>query len=257
MSSTTWPASAISAATPTSFIRSLAMRSWACCPMRTGSASPTSSWRSRWRGATRRRPSRPARPPRSRDSRGRLTCVCEQRTSVRLSVCATSSRPGYSSRWTACQSPVFTGSWRTTIPWRHVGVCGSGPDESGGAGEMVALSLMIEGQNGLTWPYWKRLVAVAESLGVAALFRSDHYTNASPPDKPSLETIVSLTYAADHTSRIHFGPLVAPLSFREPTMLARQAAVLDDLSGGRGVLGLGAGRPDRAHDLLLARHHHR
>lgn len=115
---------------------------------------------------------------------------------------------------------------------------------------MVALSLMIEGQNGLTWPHWKRLVADAESLGFAGLFRSDHYTNASPPDKPSLETIVSLTYAADHTSRIHFGPLVAPLSFREPTLLARQAAALDDLSAGRMILGLGAGWQEREHTLF-------
>jgi F420-dependent oxidoreductase-like protein len=115
---------------------------------------------------------------------------------------------------------------------------------------MVALSLMIEGQNGLTWPHWRRIVADAESLGFAGLFRSDHYTNAVPPDKPSLETIVSLAYAADHTSRVHFGPLVAPLSFREPTMLARQAAALDDLSGGRMILGLGAGWQEREHALF-------
>jgi F420-dependent oxidoreductase-like protein len=115
---------------------------------------------------------------------------------------------------------------------------------------MVALSLMIEGQNGLTWPHWQRLVAEAESLGFAGLFRSDHYTNPGPPDKPALETIVSLTYAADYSSRIHFGPLVAPLSFREPTMLARQAAALDDLSGGRMILGLGAGWQEREHTLF-------
>ena len=117
---------------------------------------------------------------------------------------------------------------------------------------MVALSLMIEGQNGLTWPHWKRLVATAEALGFAGLFRSDHYTNAGPPDKPSLEMIVSLAYAADpdHTGRIHFGPLVAPLSFREPTLLARQAAALDDLSGGRTILGLGAGWNEREHTLF-------
>ena len=115
---------------------------------------------------------------------------------------------------------------------------------------MVALSLMIEGQNGLTWPHWKRIVADAEALGFAGLFRSDHYTNASPPDKPSLETIVSLTYAADHSSRVHFGQLVSPFSFREPTMLARQAAALDDLSGGRMILGLGAGWQEREHTLF-------
>lgn len=115
---------------------------------------------------------------------------------------------------------------------------------------MVAISIMIEGQNGLTWAHWKRLVAEVEDLGFAGLFRSDHFTNAQPPDKDSLEMIVSLTYLADHTSRIHFGPLVAPISFRNPTLLARQAAALDDLSNGRMILGLGAGWQEREHTLF-------
>lgn len=115
---------------------------------------------------------------------------------------------------------------------------------------MVALSLMIEGQNGLTWPLWKRIVADAEALGFAGLFRSDHYTNGAPPDKDSLEMVVSLAYLADHSTSLHFGPLVAPLSFREPTMLARQAAALDDQSGGRMILGLGAGWQEREHTLF-------
>jgi alkanesulfonate monooxygenase SsuD/methylene tetrahydromethanopterin reductase-like flavin-dependent oxidoreductase (luciferase family) len=62
--------------------------------------------------------------------------------------------------------------------------------------------------------------------------------------------IVSLAYLADHTQRIHFGPLVAPISFRHPTLLARQAAALDDLSGGRTILGLGAGWQDREHRMF-------
>jgi F420-dependent oxidoreductase-like protein len=115
---------------------------------------------------------------------------------------------------------------------------------------MVAVSLMIEGQNGLTWPRWKRLVVEAETLGFAGLFRSDHFTNARPPDKDSLEMVVSLTYLADHTQRIHFGSLVAPLSVRYPAMLARQAAALDDLSGGRLILGVGAGWQEREHQLF-------
>src|SRR5260370_28181727 len=105
---------------------------------------------------------------------------------------------------------------------------------------MVAISIQIEGQIDLTWPRWKRLVAEVEALGFAGLFRSDHYTNAGPPDKDSLEMIVSLAYLADHTQRIHFGPLVAPLSVRHPSVLVRQAAALDDLSGGRLILGGGA-----------------
>ena len=115
---------------------------------------------------------------------------------------------------------------------------------------MVALSIMIEGQNGLTWPHWKRIVSEVEDLGFAGLFRSDHFTNANPPDKDSLEMVVSLTYLADHTQRIHFGPLVAPISFRDPRMLARQAAALDDLSDGRMILGVGAGWQDREHRLF-------
>ena len=115
---------------------------------------------------------------------------------------------------------------------------------------MVALSVMIEAQDGLTWPRWKRLVAEVERLGFAGLFRSDHFTNARPPDKDSLEMVVSLAYLADHTQHIHFGPLVAPISLRHPTLLARQAAALDDLSGGRMILGLGAGWQEREHRLF-------
>jgi F420-dependent oxidoreductase-like protein len=115
---------------------------------------------------------------------------------------------------------------------------------------MIAISIQIEGQNGLTWPHWKQLVKEVEDLGFAGLFRSDHFTNARPPDKDSLEMVVSLTYLADHTQRIHFGPLVAPLSIRDPTLLARQAAALDDLSGGRMILGVGAGWQDREHRLF-------
>lgn len=112
---------------------------------------------------------------------------------------------------------------------------------------MVAISVMIEGQDGLTWQRWQRLLAAAEDFGFAGLFRSDHFTNGQPPDKDSLETIVSLTYLADHTSRIHFGPLVAPLSIRNPAILARQALAIDDLSNGRMILGLGAGWQEREH----------
>jgi F420-dependent oxidoreductase-like protein len=109
---------------------------------------------------------------------------------------------------------------------------------------------MIEGQDGLTWPRWQRLAAEVEQLGYAGLFRSDHFTNAAPPDKESLELVVSLAYLAGSTSRIHFGSLVAPFSFRDPAMLARQAAAIDDLSGGRLILGLGAGWNEREHTLF-------
>ena len=112
---------------------------------------------------------------------------------------------------------------------------------------MVEIAIMIEGQNGLNWPRWQRMAAAVEALGFAGLYRSDHYTNANPPDQDSLELWVSLTWLASHTRRIEFGPLVTPVSFRHPTLTARMAAALDDLSGGRLTLGLGAGWQEREH----------
>ncbi len=109
---------------------------------------------------------------------------------------------------------------------------------------------MVEGQAGLTWERWKTLAARVEQWGFAGLYRSDHFTNPSPPNQNSLEMIVSLAHLADHSRNVHFGPLVAPFSFRDPAMLARQAAHLDALSNGRMILGVGAGWMQREHDLF-------
>ena len=112
---------------------------------------------------------------------------------------------------------------------------------------MIEIAIMIEGQNGLNWPRWERMARAVEDLGFAGLYRSDHYTNAEPPDIDSLECWVSLTWLAANTKRIEFGPLVTPMSFRHPTMIARMASAVDDLSGGRLTLGLGAGWQEREH----------
>jgi len=115
---------------------------------------------------------------------------------------------------------------------------------------MLELAIMIEGQDGLNWPRWQRLARAAEDLGFVGLYRSDHFTNANPPDKDSLELWVSLTWLASHTSRIAFGPLVTPVSFRDPVFTARIAAQVDDLSGGRLTLGIGAGWQEREHAMF-------
>ncbi|MBZ0280204.1 MAG: TIGR03560 family F420-dependent LLM class oxidoreductase [Anaerolineae bacterium] len=112
---------------------------------------------------------------------------------------------------------------------------------------MAQIGIMIEGQDGLNWGRWTRILKAAEDFGYQCVFRSDHFTNAMPPDKDSLELWVSLTYAASHTKRIEFGSLVAPVTFRQPAMTVRMAAGVDDLSGGRLVLGLGAGWQEREH----------
>jgi len=112
---------------------------------------------------------------------------------------------------------------------------------------MTQIGLMIEGQDGLNWERWDKLLNAAENLGYFGLFRSDHFTNPNPPDKDSLELWVSLTYAATHTQRIEFGQLVSPITFRHPSMMVRMAAAISDLSNGRYIYGLGAGWQEREH----------
>jgi F420-dependent oxidoreductase-like protein len=113
---------------------------------------------------------------------------------------------------------------------------------------MIEVAIMIEGQNGLNWPRWQRIAQTVEDSGYVGLYRSDHFTNGSPPDLDSLELWVSFTWLASHTQRIEFGPLVSPVSFRHPALTARMAAAIDDLSGGRLTLGVGAGWNQREHE---------
>src|SRR5207302_1234263 len=61
------------------------------------------------------------------------------------------------------------------------------------------------------------------------------------PRRPSLEAWISPTALATRAQRIRFGPLVSPLTFYHPAILAKMAAAVDGLSGGRLDLGIGAG----------------
>lgn len=109
------------------------------------------------------------------------------------------------------------------------------------------IAIMLEGQNGLNWPRFQRIARTVEDLGFAGLYRSDHFTNTQPPDLDSLELWVSLTWLASHTKRIQFGPMVTPVSFRNPVFTARMAKDVDNLSNGRLTLGVGAGWQAREH----------
>lgn len=98
----------------------------------------------------------------------------------------------------------------------------------------------------LTWDRWKHVVERVESLGFHSLFRSDHYYNGT--QKEAIDVFLSFVVAATETTRIRFGPLVTPITFREPVNVGRMAQQLDALSGGRFTLGLGAGwYPDEHH----------
>ena len=115
---------------------------------------------------------------------------------------------------------------------------------------MLEIAVMLEGQNGLNWARWQKIARLVEDAGFVGLYRSDHFTNGNPPDLDSLELWTSLTWLACNTKRIEFGPLVTPFSFRHPAFTARMASAVDDLSGGRLTLGMGAGWQEREHDLF-------
>ncbi len=107
---------------------------------------------------------------------------------------------------------------------------------------MAELGIMIEGQEGLTWERWRALCREVESLGFASLRRSDHlFSVMGEPRRDCIDCWTSLALAAEWTSRIELGPMVSPLTWHVPAVLARQAAAVDILSGGRLILGVGAG----------------
>jgi alkanesulfonate monooxygenase SsuD/methylene tetrahydromethanopterin reductase-like flavin-dependent oxidoreductase (luciferase family) len=115
----------------------------------------------------------------------------------------------------------------------------------------MQLTIMIEGQEGLTWERWRNLARTVEDAGYAGLFRSDHLTGLfGDPTRPSLDVWASLTWLASHTTRLRFGPLVCPLTFYHPALLAKRAAAVADLSGGRLDLGVGAGWHEGEHAMF-------
>jgi alkanesulfonate monooxygenase SsuD/methylene tetrahydromethanopterin reductase-like flavin-dependent oxidoreductase (luciferase family) len=114
----------------------------------------------------------------------------------------------------------------------------------------MKLSVQIEGAQGLTWPLWQTIVRDVEALGFDGLYCCDHFANPAPPDYDSLEVMIAMTYAASHSERMELGLLVAPVTWREPVLLARQGMAIDDLSGGRFILGVGAGWNEREHAMF-------
>ena len=84
------------------------------------------------------------------------------------------------------------------------------------------------------------MARAAEASGLDSVWVGDHLLYRDPPRGP-LETWTVLAALAAVTSRVELGPLVACLGFHNPAMLAKKAATLDEVSGGRLVLGIGAG----------------
>ncbi len=106
----------------------------------------------------------------------------------------------------------------------------------------VRFCLMIEGQQGVTWKRWLALAEAAERLGFEGLFRSDHYfSSGGVGGRGSTDAWGLLAALAARTERIRLGTLVSPVTFRLPSVLAKNAATVDEVSGGRVEIGMGAG----------------
>jgi len=116
---------------------------------------------------------------------------------------------------------------------------------------VTQIGIMSEGQEGLSWERWRRICHDTDTLGFASLRRSDHLISLmSSPDRECIECWTSLALAAEWTKRIEFGPMVSPMTFRLPRVLAKVAAAVDALSGGRLILGVGAGWNENEHRVF-------
>lgn len=108
--------------------------------------------------------------------------------------------------------------------------------------------LMLEGQEGVTWPQWLAVAEAAERLGFEALFSSDHYFSVQGvPGRGSNDAWTILAGLAARTERLRLGTLVSPVTFRHPAVLAKVATTVDHISGGRVEIGIGAGWWEEEH----------
>lgn len=110
-------------------------------------------------------------------------------------------------------------------------------------------ALMSEPQQGLGYAEILALARAVEAAGLEAYFRSDHYGSfPGPSDEPTTDAWATLAGLARETSRIGLGTLVSPVTYRLPGNVAKVVATVDEMSGGRVELGLGAGWHAREHE---------
>lgn len=102
--------------------------------------------------------------------------------------------------------------------------------------------VFVEPQQGATYADQLAVARAAEAAGYSAFFRSDHYTAMSGDGLPGpTDSWVTLAAIARETSSIRLGTLVTSATFRHPGPLAISVAQVDEMSGGRVELGIGAG----------------
>ncbi len=113
----------------------------------------------------------------------------------------------------------------------------------------IELVVFTEPQEGASYRQLADVAQAADDLGYTGFFRSDHYlrmAEGDPGHGPS-DAWTTLAALARDTRRVRLGTLVSPVTHRLPGILAVQVANVDDMSGGRVELGLGAGWFEREH----------
>jgi F420-dependent oxidoreductase-like protein len=106
----------------------------------------------------------------------------------------------------------------------------------------MRFALMTEPQQGLSYDEILAVARAAESAGLEAFFRSDHYASfPGGSGKPTTDAWATLAGLARETSTIRLGVLVSPVTFRIPGNLAKVIQTVDEMSGGRIEAGFGAG----------------
>ncbi len=100
-----------------------------------------------------------------------------------------------------------------------------------------------EVEHEVRWPEQLDMIRAIEDLGFDSIWLGEHllYRWTDRPPRGPWEAWSMLAAVAAVTSRVEFGPLVACTNFHNPALLAKQAATIDEISGGRFILGLGAG----------------
>jgi F420-dependent oxidoreductase-like protein len=115
----------------------------------------------------------------------------------------------------------------------------------------MRFALMIEPQQGMSYGDQVAVAKRAEANGFEALFRSDHYTSfPGEAGRPTTDAWAVLAGLARETERIGLGTLVSPVTFRHPGNLAKVATTVDEMSGGRLEVGVGAGWNELEHRQL-------
>ncbi|MCU1361164.1 MAG: putative oxidoreductase [Ilumatobacteraceae bacterium] len=115
--------------------------------------------------------------------------------------------------------------------------------------QLADLRIFTEPQQGASYDTLLAVALRTESLGFGAFFRSDHYLvmgDGSGLPGPT-DAWITLAGLARDTTTIRLGTLVSPVTFRSPGLLAISVAQVDQMSGGRVELGLGAGWYEAEH----------